>query len=165
MAENNSTNENRSITQIQVGDSTYDLNATYWNGKPFKDYKIDGQSIYDGGSISIFKKYSVQTSTSLPSPLEPNTKYIFKDPITSLDFTGEGFGWGNGDYNYCEYTFIFKCGDDVEITESDDDWYWADGAKPSLESDVRYELSVSVINTDGTGGENIVHAILVPFIN
>jgi hypothetical protein len=155
MAENNS-----SITQIQVGDSTYDLNATYWNGKTFSDCKIDEQSIYESGSISIFKKYSVQTSLS--SPLEPNTKYIFSSNVSSLDFTN--INWNNAGYNYCEYIFIFKCDeqDDATITESG--WYWADGAKPSLESGVRYELSVSVINMDGTGVENIVHAILVPFI-
>jgi hypothetical protein len=163
MEENNIT-----ITQIQVGNSTYYLNATYLNGEPVNNYTIDGQSIFNSnsGDISIFKKYQqVDGGHQFLNTLTPNTKYIFKDPITSLDFTGEGFGWGNGDYIYCEYIFIFKCGDDVEITESDDDWYWADGAKPSLESGVRYELSVSVINTDGTGGENIVHAILVPFIN
>lgn len=163
MAENNSTNENRSITQIQVGDSTYDLNATYWEGKPFKDCKIDGQSIYDSGSISIFKKYSKISSLSKgddgKTTLEPNTKYIFTSEVGALDFTT--VDWNNTGYDYCEYAFIFKCDeqDDATITESG--WYWADGAKPSLESGVRYELSVSVINTDG---KNIVHAILVPFI-
>lgn len=157
----NSTNENLFISQIQISNKEYYLNATYLNGEPVNNYTIDGQSIFnsDSGDISIFKKYLQVDETHLfPDTLTPNTKYIFKNSITSLDFTSKNFG--NTGYTYCEYTFIFKCGSNFTIAENG--WYWADGVKPPLENGVRYELSVSVINT---GGGNIVHAILVPFIN
>lgn len=153
------------ITQIQVSDSTYNLNATYLKGKAFEDYTIDGQSIYNNGSgnISILTKYNVLSSSSLPSSLEPNTKYIFSSNVSSLDFTN--INWNNAGYNYCEYIFIFNSG--VNTLEEGlnfifpEDWYWSNGEDPFIEPNMRYELSVSVINT---GNNNIVHAILVPFV-
>lgn len=167
MEGNNSTNGY--ISQIQVSDSEkYDLNAKYWNDKPFADYKIDGESIYDGGSISIFKKYIVLSSLSEGTKLEPNTKYIFSSDVTSLDFT-KNIDWNNADYNYCEYTFIFNSGENAlgeALVIFPKDWYWSNGEEPFIEPNIRYELSVSVINTtdNSDNDNNIVHAILVPFV-
>ena len=157
--------ENNFITQIQVSDSTtYDLNAKYLNGKAVGEYKIDGQSIYNSndGNISILTKYNVLSSSSLPSSLEPNTKYIFSSNVSSLDFTN--INWNNAGYNYCEYIFIFSSGVGGLNFEFPADWYWSSGEDPFIEPNMRYELSVSVINPDNTGNNNIVHAILVPFV-
>jgi hypothetical protein len=164
MVKNNSTND--FISQIQVSDSEkYYLNAKYWEGKPFKDCKIDGQSIYDSGDISIFKKYNAIDSLSSIEGLEPNTKYIFTSPVTSekpLSF--ENINWGNSDYSYCEYAFIFSSGAVVTTTDFifPEDWYWSNGEEPFIEPNMRYELNISVIKD--SGNNNIVHAILVPFV-
>ena len=162
--------ENNFITQIQVNEGEYFLNATYLNGKAFGDYTIDGQSIFNSnsGDISIFKKCKVISSLSEGTTLEPNTKYIFTSEVESLDF--KNINWNNGGYDYCEYIFIFSSisGEiSIEKFNFPKDWYWSNGEEPFIEPNMRYELSVSVIkDSDSSDSDNndIVHAILVPFV-
>lgn len=93
---------------------------------------------------------------------EPNVKYICTVPITQICFheaiEPEDSWHGGRTEAYNEYTFVFTA-DDCMVTMADS-IKWANGSMPTLESNIWYELSISLMYINNT---YIGNAVLVPF--
>lgn len=159
------------VQAVETGDVLDDVNVDYATSAYVDGLVGDINSvldnIIDGSGSNNSQKYILWNDSFLvfegAENAVPNVKYICTVPIVSLEFNvmvNPGDSWHGGITEpYSEYTFIFTSGDECSITTRND-IKWANGTAPTIESGVRYELSISLMYINN---EYIGHAVLVPF--
>lgn len=159
------------VQAVETGDVLDDVNVDYATSAYVDGLVGDINSvldnIIDGSGSNNSQKYILWDYSYIhfegADHAVPNVKYICTVPMVSLEFsvmvTPEDCWHGGITEPYSEYTFIFTSGDECSIT-TDNDIKWANGTAPTIESGVRYELSISLMYINN---EYIGHAVLVPF--
>lgn len=159
------------VQAVETGDVLDDVNVDYATSAYVDGLVGDINSVLDniieGSGSNNSQKYILWDNSFLvfqgADNAVPNVKYICTTPIVSLLFNHSVDpidSWHGGITEpYSEYTFIFTSGDECSITTGND-IKWANGTAPTIESGVRYELSISLMYINN---EYIGHAVLVPF--
>lgn len=139
---------------------------------------INGESILGSGDIvinpgSASKQVIIKTSEGVllepPSPIEPNTVYVYTTPVTSVMIFDSGLDdrWFYTQHvnniPYAEYSLIFTTSDsgcEGSFMNMSSTMLWANGKTPEFEPGVTYELNMTVVKM---GNDYVIKAVLVPF--
>ena len=127
------------------------------------DNIIDGEG---GADVVNTPRYIQWDDTTLSfsgvEPMTPNVTYVCTNPLDSIwldEMLSPDDSWHGGVTDlYNEYSVIFES-NDVYIYLPDN-FIWANGAIPTLENGVRYELSIALMCINN---KYIAHAVLTPF--
>lgn len=135
---------------------------------------INGESILGSGDITISgggdvvntPKYIQWNSTGMyfsgATTMTPNVKYVCTSPLSAIhldEMLMPEDSWHGGVTDlYNEFTIIFES-NETEI-RTPDSFIWANGAMPTIENGIRYELSIALMYINNN---YIAHAVLTPF--